>query len=215
MPVSIRRGGVRMLKPHSALTILIAVGCLLTCVVPVRVIAAQNQTPAATSADLPSDQDLDALLLAKKWNDLGSALSRAKSPESVARKLDWLESRLEVGGGSLLGFIYAKDLWEIGEAQKVDDPNHDLRLTAGLITLYTYELIAISEAKDFTPEEFTGWNYYIPKERDESEWDLWYVLLVEKIDEVVVRRVGLGKVFQEAFENSCSPGKEWKEFIMA
>jgi hypothetical protein len=78
-----------------------------------------------------------------------------------------------------------------------------------------YELIAISEAKDFTPEEFIGWNYYIPKERDESEWDLWYVLLVEKVDEVVVRRVGLGKVFQEAFENSCSPGKEWKEFIMA
>jgi hypothetical protein len=78
-----------------------------------------------------------------------------------------------------------------------------------------YELIAISEAKDFTPEEFDGWTYYIPKERDESEWDLWYVLLVEKIDEVVVRRVGLGKVFQEAFENSCSPGKEWREFIMA
>ena len=78
-----------------------------------------------------------------------------------------------------------------------------------------YELIAISEAKDFTPEEFDGWTYYIPKERDESEWDLWYVLLVEKVDEAVVKRVGLGKVFQEAFENSCSPGKEWREFIMA
>ena len=47
----------------------------------------------------------------------------------------------------MLGFIYAKDLWDIGEAQKVDDPNKDLRLTAGLITLYTYELIAIDGAK--------------------------------------------------------------------
>ncbi|KAF8850952.1 hypothetical protein BDZ45DRAFT_696321 [Acephala macrosclerotiorum] len=78
-----------------------------------------------------------------------------------------------------------------------------------------HEVIAISEAKNFTPEEFDGWTYYIPKEKDESEWDLWYVLLVEKIDDVVVRRIGLGKVFQEAFENSYQPGKEWREFIMA
>jgi hypothetical protein len=78
-----------------------------------------------------------------------------------------------------------------------------------------YEFVAISEAKNFSPEEFDGWTYYIPKEREESEWDLWYVLLVEKIDDVVVKRMGLGKVFQDAFENSCSPGKEWREFVMA
>jgi hypothetical protein len=78
-----------------------------------------------------------------------------------------------------------------------------------------YELVAISEAKNFAPEEFDGWTYYIPKEKEESKWDLWYVLLVEKINDVVVKRVGLGKVFQDAFENSCSPGKEWREFIMA
>jgi hypothetical protein len=78
-----------------------------------------------------------------------------------------------------------------------------------------YEFVVISEAKDFQPEEFDGWTYYIPKEKDESEWDLWYALLVEKVDDVVVKRVGLGKVFQEAFENSCGDGKEWREFIMA
>ena len=134
-----------MFKLHPALVI--AVCSLVVYAVPAKVRAAPNLPPAAASGDLPSDQDLDALLLAKKWNDLGSALSRAKSPESVGRKLDWLQSRLEVGGGSLLGFIYAKDLWDIGEAQKVDDPNKDLRITAGLITLYTYELIAIDGAK--------------------------------------------------------------------
>jgi hypothetical protein len=79
----------------------------------------------------------------------------------------------------------------------------------------TYEFVAISEAKALEKDEFDGWTYYIPKAREESEWDLWYVLLVEKVDDVVVRRVGLGKVFQEAFENSCLPGKEWREFIMA
>jgi hypothetical protein len=132
---------------HPALAMVVVVCSLILCSVPAKLGAAPNQAPAAASGDLPSDQDLDALLLAKKWNDLASDLSRAKSPESVARKLDWLQSRLEVGGGSLLGFIYAKDLWDIGDAQKVDDPNKDLRLTAGLITLYTYELIAIDGAK--------------------------------------------------------------------
>ena len=135
-----------MLRPHLTLTILFALACLLAGPVPAKISAAPNQQPAAP-ADLPSDQELDALLLAKKWNDLGTALSRAKSPKSVGRKLDWLQSRLEVGGGSLLGFIYARDLWDIGAAQKIDDPNKDLRLTAGLITLYTYELITIDGAK--------------------------------------------------------------------
>lgn len=78
-----------------------------------------------------------------------------------------------------------------------------------------FEFIAISEAKDFAPDEFDGWTYYVPKERDQREWDLWYVLLVEKVDDVVVKRAGLGKIFQEAFQNSYAPGKEWKEFIMA
>jgi hypothetical protein len=136
-----------MLKPHLVLTTSVALACLLAGPAPAKLSAAPNPQPAATSVDLPPDQDLDALLLAKKWNDLGSALSRAKSPDSVARKLDWLQSRLDVGGGSLLGFIYAKDLWDIGEAQKIDDPNKDLRLTAGRIALYTYELIAIDGAK--------------------------------------------------------------------
>ncbi|MBV8745802.1 MAG: hypothetical protein JO134_12260 [Xanthobacteraceae bacterium] len=136
-----------MFKLHPALAIAVIVCSLAICAVPAKVIGAQNQAPASAPADLPPDQDLDALLLAKKWNDLASALSRAKSSDSIVRMLDWLRSRLDAGGGSLLGFIYAKDLWDIGEAQKGDDPNKDLRLTAGLITLYTYELIAIDGAK--------------------------------------------------------------------
>lgn len=140
-----------MFKLHPALAIVVAVCSLLLCAMPTNLIAAPNQPVAAPSGDLPSDHDLDALLLGKKWNDLGAALSRAgaraKSQESVVRKLDWLRSRLDAGGGSLLGFIYAKDLWDIGDAQKVDDPNEDLRITAGLIALYTYELIAIDGAK--------------------------------------------------------------------
>jgi hypothetical protein len=80
-----------------------------------------------------------------------------------------------------------------------------------------YEFLAISRAKNFDPEENDNWTYYIPKEEEQSEWDLYYVLLIEtvEVDELkIARRLGLGKVFIEAFENSCEPGKQWKEFIL-
>lgn len=63
------------------------------------------------------------------------------------------------------------------------------------------EFIAISEAKAFTLAECPEWTYYIPKEREQSEWDLFYVLLVERKEERW-ERVGVGKVFKEAFHSS-------------
>lgn len=63
-----------------------------------------------------------------------------------------------------------------------------------------FTFIAISDAKAFTEDECPVWTYYIPKERDESEWDLYFVLLLERNKERGVwERVGLGKVFQPAF----------------
>lgn len=76
-----------------------------------------------------------------------------------------------------------------------------------------FEFLAMSDAKNFSDEENDTWTYYIPKERDQSEWDLYYVLLVEHKGSIA-HRVGLGKVFQEAFSNSCLPGLEWKEIIL-
>jgi hypothetical protein len=72
------------------------------------------------------------------------------------------------------------------------------------------EFIAISEAKNFTCEECEVWTYYIPKERDQSEWDLYYVLLVEERDSIVKQRVALGKVFRAAFENT----QTWEEVVL-
>ena len=76
-----------------------------------------------------------------------------------------------------------------------------------------HEFVAISEAKAFAREEYESWMYYIPRERDQSAWDLYYVLLVEYRGEIA-HRVGLGKVFKEAFANSCKEDKRWKEFIL-
>ncbi|KAI3343888.1 heterokaryon incompatibility protein-domain-containing protein [Ustulina deusta] len=73
---------------------------------------------------------------------------------------------------------------------------------------HRHEFIAISDAKNFTQAECDTWTYYIPKERKESEWDLFYVLLIERKDEKW-ERVGLGKVFKEAFRNA-----KWKEIML-
>jgi hypothetical protein len=73
-----------------------------------------------------------------------------------------------------------------------------------------FDFIAVSEAKSFTIEECPVWTYYIPKERDESEWDIYYVLLVTfKQDKGIWERVGLGKVFRASFSRSI-----WYEVIL-
>jgi hypothetical protein len=68
--------------------------------------------------------------------------------------------------------------------------------------------IAISEAKAFTTDECDTWTYYIPKERHESEWDLFYVLMLH-VEDTRWQRLGLGKVFQTAFT-----GCQWREIIL-
>ncbi|KAK1978238.1 heterokaryon incompatibility protein [Colletotrichum cereale] len=70
------------------------------------------------------------------------------------------------------------------------------------------EFIAVAEAKGFTEAECREWTYYVPKERDQSEWDLFYVLLIERRDERW-ERVGVGKVFKEAFR-----GRRQKEIML-
>lgn len=73
------------------------------------------------------------------------------------------------------------------------------------------EFIALSEARSFTREECPEWTYFVHKEREESLWDLFYVLLVEYHPKRQFhQRVGLGKVFKKAFPLL----KEWKEIIL-
>jgi len=63
------------------------------------------------------------------------------------------------------------------------------------------QFIAISDAKSFTKKECPNWTHYIPKDQEEVEWDLYYVLLIEQNRERLVwERIGLGKVFQAAFD---------------
>ena len=79
-----------------------------------------------------------------------------------------------------------------------------------------FEFVAISNAKDFSMEECDSWTYCVPKEREQSEWDLLYALLVTKarmtMEGCVRQRAGLAKTYQFAFHhNSFAPGHQWKE----
>lgn len=69
--------------------------------------------------------------------------------------------------------------------------------------------VALADAKGFTEEEFE-WNNYIKTAREDSEWDLYFVLLLERNEERAVwERVGLGRVFKAAFKDS-----DWKEITL-
>jgi hypothetical protein len=57
------------------------------------------------AASLPSDEQLDALLAARNWEGLVTAFESVRSDESSVRALDWLDARINSGGGSLLGFL--------------------------------------------------------------------------------------------------------------
>ncbi|OMP83687.1 hypothetical protein BK809_0005068 [Diplodia seriata] len=76
-----------------------------------------------------------------------------------------------------------------------------------------YQFLALSDAKRFTDEECETWTYYLPVERKQSEWELYYVLLTEKANGTW-SRVALGKVFQTAFDNGLGGLSEWEEIVL-
>jgi hypothetical protein len=131
---------------RQSLTILFAVA--LSALVPfVPAALAQQPSPNPSAVLLPSDAALDALVSARNWNELGATLSRAVTNDEFARKLNWLKARMDNGGGLFLAILYARDLWAVGNSAKIDDPAKDPSVTAGLISLYAYELILIDGAK--------------------------------------------------------------------
>jgi hypothetical protein len=118
--------------------------------------------------------------------------SHEKPKPHELRRFGILDSK-----GDWCGSILLRQDWE----KKIDDE-------------HVQEFLAICDAKDFSPEEYDTWNYYIPVEREYSSWDLYYVLMIEHDKEGIARRAGLGKVFKEAFSYSCGRAKAWNEFIL-
>jgi hypothetical protein len=78
------------------------------------------------------------------------------------------------------------------------------------------KFVAISDAKRFEKEhEYGGWAYSIPNEIEHPAWGLYYFLPLERDMNGIAYRVGLGKVFNDAFNNSCRlKNKQWRDLIL-
>ena len=76
------------------------------------------------------------------------------------------------------------------------------------------EFIAISDARDFDESEYGCWNLYNEAEREEVPWQLFNVMMLSYDGEYpeVAYRAGLGKVYQNAFDNGTD--YDWKEIIL-
>lgn len=79
-----------------------------------------------------------------------------------------------------------------------------------------FEFAALSEARDFAVEELGTWTYYISEDRQDSEWDLYFALLIVWDEEhTVAERLGVAKIFQKAFDSgSYEPMKAWREIAL-
>jgi hypothetical protein len=128
------------------LVIRLALLILSAFTLPSGAAVAQSQS-TITASPLPPDVELDSLLSARNWSQLGSVLLRPYPVTEFARKLSWLKTRIDSGGGFFLPLLYARDLWTVGDSAKIADLAKDPRVTAGLMSLYAFELIVIDGAK--------------------------------------------------------------------
>lgn len=74
--------------------------------------------------------------------------------------------------------------------------------------------LALSETKKFTDDECPSWTYPIPKNKEDIDWDLFNVMVVElepKGTRPVFERRGVGKILKVAFENG---NQSWEEITL-
>jgi hypothetical protein len=106
-----------------------------------------DDSAAATYA-----QRLDTLFNARDWNGIGAAIVHPANAAEVYGGMHWLEDKVDAGkGGMFLPMLLSTVLWSIGNAERlpaadVDNIHTDLRVTAGMMTLYTYEMTLIDGA---------------------------------------------------------------------
>jgi len=122
--------------------------CLLIALLLYAPHASAEDASTVPAAALPTNAELDALLEARDWSRLSPlVLGQTRDAASFRRRLDWLHVKLDSGAGFLVAYAYMRNLWVVGSAAKIDDPGNDLRVTAGMMALYAYELIMIDGAK--------------------------------------------------------------------
>ncbi|KAK8223227.1 heterokaryon incompatibility protein-domain-containing protein [Phyllosticta capitalensis] len=107
------------------------------------------------------------------------------------------------GAGDWCGSIVLSEEWAQDNIRKT-------QISGGAAR---FQFVALSDAKKFTEEECETWSYYVPLDRQQSEWNLHYVMLVEKEDGVHYR-IGVGKVFKSAFQRGARGPARWEEIVL-
>lgn len=125
----------------TAVAAALGIGCPL----PPAPVSAQVPAPAAVA--VPPDAELDAMLAARNWNGLSAALQPLQA-DSIVKVMKWLGAQIRTNGGTfLLDLVYTRDLWLAGNAQPIDDPMQDMRVTAATMALYSYAIVLIDGSK--------------------------------------------------------------------
>lgn len=104
---------------------------------------AKDGAGTAAPAPTPDNARLDELLGSKDYSRLGQALNSTP----LNRRLDWLKDRLMSGGTVFLAPHYVNALWMAGVRVGETNPDKDMRVTAGLITLYALQVMSIDGAR--------------------------------------------------------------------
>jgi len=88
---------------------------------------------------------LDALAAAEDWQGLRAAVFSLDDPVSIGKATDWLKLKTDLGGSFIFPFLYARNLWLIGEGTRQTgdetDKGKGLRDQAALMSLYTVALV--------------------------------------------------------------------------
>jgi hypothetical protein len=172
---------------------------------PFHVMKTDTRTGAALSHEFPDQIYLQFFTWKTNFHIVPVDIeSSSDSPSrSGLRRCHIMDRRGDKCGSILI------DVEWLRQKQLMDDGHDEF---SDLTESTEFEFIVISQAKNFTKDEFPDWSYYIPKEREESEWDLFFVLLVEHFPiEEFHRRVAIGKVFKTAFN---MVDDEWQEIIL-
>ena len=115
--------------------------------------------------------------------------------------------------GDWCGTVLLDQLW-VDNGDPAFDGSNSPKLSPNSPPRKTYKFIAISEAREFSAVEHDSWTYYVPTDRVDSLWDLYYVLLIVTDEDGTSERRGLGKVFKDAFKRSHQPGYSWSEILL-
>ena len=115
--------------------------------------------------------------------------------------------------GDWCGTVLLDQLW-VDNGDAAFDESKIPKLSPDRSLRKTYKFIAISEAREFSATEHDSWTYYVPTDRVDSLWDLYYVLLIVTDEDGTSERRGLGKVFKAAFKKSHQPGYSWSEILL-